>query len=106
MVMQRVEIELPESVYRHLARIAEETAQPIAMLAAQSVISNLPPSAEDASPEIRGELLTMQKLETEDLLRIAQSETAPADQRRQVELIERNADGQLTESDGWRSQAT
>ena len=34
MVMQRVEIELPESVYRQLAKIAEETAQPIVVLAA------------------------------------------------------------------------
>ncbi len=70
MVMQRVEIELPESVYRQLARIAEETAQPIAMTAAQSVISNLPPSADDASPEMRGELLRMQTLATNDLLKV------------------------------------
>ncbi len=97
MVMQRVEIELPESVYRQLAQIAAETAQPIATLAAQSVISNLPPSAEDASPELRGELLRMQTLETEALLSIAQSEPLPTDQQRQVELLERNAEGQITE---------
>ncbi len=99
MVMQRVEIELPESVYRQLARIAEETAQPIAMLAAQSVISNLPPSATDASPELRGELLRLQRLETNELLKVAQSEMAIANHKRQAELLEKNQGGQLMEAE-------
>lgn len=97
MVMQRVEIELPEPVYRQLARIAEETAQPIAMLAAQSVMSNLPPSADDASPELRGELLRMQTLETSDLLKVAQSQMASVNHERQAELLEKNQEGQLTD---------
>lgn len=95
--MQRVEIELPESVYQHLARIAEETAQPIALLAAQSVVSNLPPSVEDALPELRADLLKLQTLETEELLNVAQSEIGSADHVRQVELLEKHKDGQLTE---------
>ena len=95
--MRRVEIELPEPVYRQLARIAEETAQPIALLAAQSVISNLPPSVEDALPELRADLLALQTLATEDLLRVAQSEVGPAEHVRQVELLEKHEDGQLTE---------
>ena len=97
--MQRVEIELPESVYQQLARIAEETAQPIATLAAQSVISNLPPSVEDALPEMRAELLELQTLETSDLLSVAQSEFSSADHTRQVELLEKHENGQLTESE-------
>ena len=99
MAVQRVEIELPESVYRQLARIAEETAQPIATLAAQSVISNLPPSVEDASPELRAELLKLQTLAIEDLLSVAQSEVSPAEHVRQVELLGKHEDGQLTESE-------
>ena len=97
--MQRVEIELPDAVYQQLARIAKETAQPIAMLAAQSVMSNLPPSVEDALPELRVELLELQTLATEALLRVAQSEIAPADHVRQVELLEKHEDGQLTEAE-------
>ena len=97
MAMQRVEIELPDSVYRQLARIAEETAQPIAALAAQSVISNLPPSVEDTLPELRAELLELQTLATEALLSVAQSETSSSEYTRQTELLEKNEDGQLTE---------
>jgi len=99
MVMQRVEIELPESVYRQLMRVSEETAQPVATLAAQSVMSNLPPSAADASPELRGELLRMQTLETSELLKVAQSQMAIASHERQAELLERNQDDLLTDTE-------
>lgn len=99
MVMQRVEIELPESVYRQLMRVSEETAQPVATLAAQSVMSNLPPSAADASPELREELLRMQTLETSELLKVAQSQLAIASRERQAELLERNQDDLLTDTE-------
>lgn len=99
MVMQRVEIELPESVYRQLMRVAEETAQPVAILAAQSVMSNLPPSAADASPELRGELLRMQTLGTSELLKVAQSQMTIASHERQAELLEKNQDDLLTDTE-------
>ena len=99
MVMQRVEIELPEAVYRQLMRVAEETAQPIATIAAQSVMSNLPPSAADASPELREELLRMQALETSDLLKVAQSQLAITSHERQAELLEKNQDEPLTDTE-------
>ena len=50
MTTERVTIELPEPVFRQLARIAKATQQPVEVLAAQSVVSNLPPSAENALP--------------------------------------------------------
>ncbi|NEQ23771.1 MAG: hypothetical protein F6K28_32440 [Microcoleus sp. SIO2G3] len=46
MTTQRMAIELPEPVFRQLARIAEATQQFVEVLAAQSVFSNLPPSVE------------------------------------------------------------
>lgn len=50
----RVTIELPEPVFRQLARIAEATQQSVEVLAAQSVVSNLPPSVDNASPPDAG----------------------------------------------------
>lgn len=49
MTTERVTIELPEPVFRQLARIAK-SQQPVEVLAAQSVVSNLPPSVENAPP--------------------------------------------------------
>jgi len=45
-----VTIELPAPVFRQLARIAEATQQFVEVLAAQSVVSNLPPCVDNASP--------------------------------------------------------
>lgn len=68
MTTQRVTIELPEPAFRQLARIAEATQQSVEMLAAQSVVSNLPPSVDNASAEMQPELLKMQNLSIEELL--------------------------------------
>lgn len=71
--MQKVTVELPESVFQQLVRIAEATSQPIEMLAAQSITSNLLPSTDSAPPEIQTELLRIQNLSTDELREIAQA---------------------------------
>jgi hypothetical protein len=48
MTTQRITIELPESIFYRFVQIAEATHQPLEDLIAQSVVSNLPPSAENA----------------------------------------------------------
>ncbi len=92
----RVTIELPEPVFRQLARIAEATQQSVEVLAAQSVISNLPPSVENAAPEMQAELLKMQNLSLEELLAIANAKVEPSQHERHVELLEKNKEGELT----------
>ncbi|NEQ23106.1 MAG: hypothetical protein F6K28_28920 [Microcoleus sp. SIO2G3] len=90
MAMQRVTIELPEPVFQQLVRIAEATSQPLEVLAAQSIVSNLPPSADNAPPEIQAELLRMQALSVDELLKIAQAQVAPEEQARHAALLEKN----------------
>ncbi len=92
----RVTIELPEPVFRQLARIAEATQESVEVLAAQSVISNLPPSVENAAPEMQAELLKMQNLSLEELLAIANAKVEPSQHERHVELLEKNKEGELT----------
>ena len=87
MVTQRVEIELPESVYRQLARVSKETSQPIELIAAQSIISNLPPSAGDVLPDFRAELLKIQTLEMSDLLTLVRETATEEASERQSELL-------------------
>ena len=96
MTTQRVTIELPEPVFRQLARIAEATQQSVEVLAAQSVVSNLPPSVENAPPEMQLELLKIQNVTTEELLAIAHSKVEPSQHERHVELLEKNQEGLLT----------
>ncbi len=99
MTTQRVTIELPEPVFRQLVRIAEATHQPIEILVAQSVISNLPPSADNVSPEMQPEFLRMQTLNTEELFLITQAQLEPNKHQRQVELLAKNEASLLTKSD-------
>jgi len=61
-------IDLPEAVYRALVRMAEITEQPVELLVAQSVMSNLPPSIDNASPDLQPEFLRMQTLSNEEIL--------------------------------------
>jgi hypothetical protein len=96
MTTQRVTIELPEPVFRQLARIAEATQQPVEVLAAQSVVSNLPPSVENAPLEMQPELLKMQNLSIEELLAIAHGLVEPTQHEHHVELLEKNKEDSLT----------
>lgn len=93
---QQITIELPEPVVRQLMRIAAATHQSIEALVAQSVLSNLPPSTDNAPPELQADLLAMQTLSTEALYTIAQAQSEPAQHSRHTELLQKNEADQLT----------
>jgi len=95
MTTQRVTIDLPAAVFRQLVRLAEATHQSVEVLVAQSVMSNLPPSVDNASPELQVELLRMQSLTNEALQAIAQAQVAPHQYERQTELLTKNEEAVL-----------
>ena len=92
----QITVELPEPVFRQLVRIAEATSQPLEVLAAQSITSNLPPSADNAPPEMQAELLRMQTLSIDELLKIAQAQVEPEQQARHTALLEKNQTDEIT----------
>jgi hypothetical protein len=96
MTTQRVTIDLPEAVFRQLVRIAETTHQSVEVLVAQSVMSNLPPSVDTASPELQPEFLRIQGLTNEELHAVAQSQAEPHQYERQTELLAKNEVALLT----------
>lgn len=96
MATQKVTVELSEPVFRQLARIALATQQPLEVLAAQSIESNLPPTADNAPVEMQAELLMMQTLSITELLSIAQSQINADQQQRHIELLEKNQTDNLT----------
>jgi hypothetical protein len=96
MTTQPITIELPELVLRHLQRIAEATHQPMEALVTQSVLSNLPPSIENAPPELQQTLLDMQVMDITHLRAIAQTEIDPDQFHRHTNLLAKNADHPLT----------
>ena len=96
MATQSITIELPEPVMRQLMRIAAATHQPIEALVTQSILSNLPPSTDNAPPELQADLLRMQTLSPEELYAIAQAHVESEARDRQADLLRHNEDNQLT----------
>jgi hypothetical protein len=95
MTTQRITIELPESIFHRFVQIAEATHQPLEDLIAQSVVSNLPPSAENAPLALRAELMEMQTLSVDELLAIAQTQANATQHENHVQLLEKNQAGSL-----------
>jgi len=96
MTTQKVTVELPQAIFQQLARIASATQQPLEILAAQSIASNLPPTPDNAPVEIQTELLQMQMWDDQELLAIAESKINLAQQQRHIELLEKNQIGEIT----------
>lgn len=97
MATQKVTVELPLAVFEQLTRIARATQQPLEVLAAQSIASNLPPTPDNAPVEMQVELLQMQTLSGTELQAIAQSQISTEKQQRHLELLEKNqTSGELT----------
>lgn len=61
--------------------------------------TNTPPAVDYAPLELQGELIAMQKLTIEDLLTIAQSQVPETQQELHLQLLEKNQNHQLSESD-------
>ena len=91
MATQKVTVELPQAIFQQLARIAQATQQPLEILVAQSIVSNLPPTPDNAPVEIQEELLQMQTWDDEELLAIANSQITSEQQKRHIELLEKNS---------------
>jgi hypothetical protein len=99
MSTQTLQVELSESVFQLLARIATQTQQSPEQIAAQSIAGNLPPSVESAPPETQGELLDMQRLPVDKLLQIARSQIPSHEQEQHLALLEKNQVAFLTAED-------
>jgi hypothetical protein len=64
-----------------------------------SIQINAPPAVDYAPLELQGELMAMQELTIEDLLTIAQSQIPESQQELHFQLLEKNQNNQLSESD-------
>ena len=93
---QSLTLVLSDDVYRYLREIADLTRQPLGELIAQSVKGNLPPRLTDAPSEMHPALLAMQQLSEAELRQIASSQVPAEQQRRHHELLEKNAEGEIS----------
>ncbi|MBE9198660.1 MULTISPECIES: hypothetical protein [unclassified Nodularia (in: cyanobacteria)] len=64
-----------------------------------STQTNTPPGVDYAPLELQGELIAMQQLMIEELLPIAQSKITESQQELHLQLLEKNQNNQLNDSD-------
>ncbi|MEZ4768998.1 MAG: hypothetical protein R2844_11310 [Caldilineales bacterium] len=96
MPTQSVTLHLSEPVFLYLQQVAAATRRPLEQVIRQSVEGNLPPSVSSMPAEMQAELLAMQALPVEQLLRIAAEQVPPMDQARHLELLDGNSTGSIT----------
>ena len=94
-----ITIQLPHPLYQRLQRLAELTHRPLDSLIFQSLDAHLPPLLEDMPEPIREDLKTLENLDDEALLEVAQGVWSQEQHERYSELVERDREGALTSSE-------
>jgi len=105
MLVESVKLDIPENLYRRLEQTAQAMARPLQEVMLQALQIGSPPMWEDAPPEFQVELAAMDRMNDSTLWRIARSRKTPAEMTRYDELLERNQDGLLTDSERLELQA-
>jgi len=98
-------LELPEEIYEHLKRAAEDLGQPLETVLMQAVQAGLPPSVEDLPPEDREEFAAMARLSDEELREIARSSLPASKQRQLSRLLHKEQESNLTEEERRKLEA-
>jgi hypothetical protein len=99
MSTQEVTLPLPETLYLRFKQTAQATQQSLTDVLLHAVQVGSPPSWEDAPVTFQADLAALDRYDDEALWRIARSYRTEADIIRLQELLEKNADEQLTETE-------
>jgi hypothetical protein len=96
---QSVTLQLPEAVYERVRQTAEVIKLPVEEVLIRTIEAGLPPSVNDLPDSYREEFLSMERLNDDELLKVAESVMSAAQQRRYSLLLRKNRSGTLTENE-------
>ncbi len=91
-----VTLALPDALYQRLQGAALATKQPLEEVMLRALNLGSPPSWNDVPPEFQLDLAGLEKMDDDALWVIARSHREPAEFTRYDDLLDRNAEGQLT----------
>jgi hypothetical protein len=97
MTMQTVTVSLPESVYLRLQQVAQGTQQSLTDVLLHAVKVGSPPSWEDVPAEFQVDLAALDRLDDDSLWQIARSKQSDDDMVQYQALLDKNADGTISE---------
>ena len=72
MSTKKVEINIPESTYKELQKIADAASWSLEKVLVQSIQSGMPPTLSKVPEEFHADLLELNQLDDQDLLHIAE----------------------------------
>ena len=87
MTLQTINIQLPDTIYQRLQRMADAMNKPLEEVVFQTIQGNLPPSLDDLSPDLRTLVAEMQLLGDEELWAIAHNPLPSQQWRRHQHLL-------------------
>jgi len=92
---QTVTLELPQTIYLPVSRMAQATKRPLEDLLVCALKASLPP-LDGLSSELVRELVKLERLDDESLWRVMVSRVPAAQQRKLDSLLRKNQAGTLT----------
>lgn len=99
MSVNTVTLNLPEMMYRRLLQTAQATQRSLDEVVLHALEVGSPPAWNDAPAEFQADLAALDRLDDEALWRISRSSRSEADMRRYQELLDRHANGTLTDAE-------
>ena len=99
MSINTVTLNLPEMLYRRLLQTAQATRRPLDEVVLHALQVGSPPAWNDAPAEFQADLAALNRLDDDALWRIARGSRSKADMRHHQELLDRHANGTLTDAE-------
>jgi hypothetical protein len=98
-VAETVTLQLPSRLYERLVNTAQATKWPLEEIIIHSLEVGSPPDWEDVPEEFQSDLAALDRLDDDRLWQIARSQKSESDFEQYDELLERNREGTLTDSE-------
>ena len=96
MTTETVAIQVPQALYRRLARLAELTHRPIESLVEQALSSTIPPLPDDLPDVMRDALIALEALSDGELWQVFHSRFTDEQYEQYCTLREKNRQGTMT----------
>lgn len=99
MTVQNVLPPLPETIYLRLQQTAQATRQSLTDVLLHAVPVGSPPGWEDAPSIFQTDLAALDRLDDHSLWKVVRAHRTEADMEHHQELLDKNSEGTLTESE-------
>ncbi|MEM9485521.1 MAG: hypothetical protein AAGA83_17740 [Cyanobacteria bacterium P01_F01_bin.116] len=96
---ETITLELPERLHQRLLNTAQATQQSLEAIILRALTIGSPPDWTDVPEEYQSDLAALDRLDNDALRQVAQANKSAEDMARYDELLDRNSDGTLADTE-------